>query len=112
MKNIFALILLGLLAASCQSGTEQRSAPENPPTQQLVVVANIEEKLYDRPTVRGLAIAMVQPQEMLQVMDTTDYFFYKVRLKRAPEIKEGYILKAAFVGKPILVRSDSLQAFK
>ncbi|MDQ4140580.1 MAG: hypothetical protein M3142_08635 [Bacteroidota bacterium] len=55
---------------------------------------------------------MVQPQETLQITDTTDYFFYKVKLQRAQEMKEGYILKAAFAGKPILVSTGSLQAVR
>ena len=112
MKFFFALILLSAGIVGCQSGTEQRSAPDTSSAQQLVIVATIEEKLYDRPTVNGLAIAMVQPQETLQITDTTDYFFYKVKLQRSQEMKEGYILKAAFAGKPILVSPDSLQAVK
>ncbi|QMU31135.1 hypothetical protein [Adhaeribacter radiodurans] len=112
MKNIFAHILLFAVAVSCQSGVEQKSGTHTPTEKQLVIIATIEEKLYDRPTVNGFAITMVEPQEILQVTDTTNYFFYKVKLQRAKEMKEGYILKAAFVGKPTLVSLDSLQAVK
>lgn len=112
MKNIYAsifLILLLLTLTTCQSKSEQKPA-SSPPASILVIVPTIQEKVYDRPTVQSLPVAMIQPEEILQVLDTTDYFFYKVKLNRAEPEKEGYILKAAFTDKPHLVPATALSA--
>ncbi len=112
MKYIYASVfLISLLTAltTCQSGSEHKLASGSP-AKVLVIVPAIEEKVYDQPTVKGLPIAMIQPQEVLQVLDTSNYFFYKVKLNRVQTEKEGYILKAAFTDKPHLVAATSLPA--
>ena len=108
MKNIFALLFLLVLFTRCQSNVDQKKEKAEAKAQTLVIISAIQEKVYDRPTVKGLGIALTQPQETLQVLDTTDYFFYKVKLHRAAETKEGYILKAAFTNKPHLMTAESL----
>lgn len=110
MKNIFALLVILLLLSQCQSGTESKNKNATESAQVLVIIPAIQEKIYDRPTVKGIGITLVQPQETLQVLDTSDYFFYKVKLQRAAENKEGFILKAAFTDKPHFVAAESLRS--
>ena len=107
MKNIFTLLFF--LLSQCQSNSDNKKERTTEKAQVLVIIPAIQEKVYDRPSVKGLGIALVQPQETLQVLDTTDYFFYKVKLNRVSETKEGYILKAAFTDKPHLIAAESLQ---
>jgi hypothetical protein len=109
MKNIFTLLFLLLFLSQCQSKSDQRNEETVEKEQVLAIIPTIQEKVYDRPSVKGLGIALVQPLETLQVLDTTDYFFYKVKLLRAAETKEGYILKAAFTDKPHQITADSLR---
>jgi hypothetical protein len=108
MKNICALLFILILFCKCQSNPDQKNRGPSKQPQHLVIIPTIQEKVYDRPTVKGLGIALVQPQETLQVLDTTDYFFYKIKRYRATKAKEGYILKAAISDKPHLIAAENL----
>ncbi|RDC65429.1 hypothetical protein [Adhaeribacter pallidiroseus] len=108
MKNIFALLFILVVFCKCQSNPDQKNQATVKQPQLSVIIPTIQEKVYDRPTVKGLGIALVQPQETLQVLDTMDYFFYKVKLQRSAEVKEGYVLKAAFTDKPHFIAAESL----
>ncbi|QNF32533.1 hypothetical protein HUW51_07260 [Adhaeribacter swui] len=65
MKNIFTLLFLLLLLSQCQSAPGSKDETRAAKTQALVVVSTIQEKVYDQPSVKGLGIALVQPQETL-----------------------------------------------
>ncbi len=108
MKNIFALLFILLLFCKCQPNAEQKNEKTTGKASALVIISAIQEKVYDQPSVKGLGIALTQPQETLQVLDTTHYFFYKVRLHHPASSKEGYILKAAFTDKPQAVPTEDL----
>lgn len=108
MKNIFTLLFFLLLLSQCQSNSDSKNEKPIEKAQALVIIPAIQEKVYDRPSVKSLGIALVQPQETLQVLDTSDYFFFKIKLHRTAEVKEGYILKAAFTNKPHLISAESL----
>ncbi len=53
MKNIFGLLFTLALCSSCQPGAEQLYEQTAHKAAALVIVPAIQEKVYDRPSVKG-----------------------------------------------------------
>ena len=105
----FKLIIFFLIIVGCQSGTSKKDEETKAKETRLVILPTIEDKIYEQPSAKSAGVALVQPQELLEVTDTSDFFFYKVKLSRANSVTEGYMLKASFAGKPYLTGADSIK---
>lgn len=108
MKISSILLVQLLLVAGCQSGSKQKDEVTRAKKTRLVIIPAIQDKIYEHPSVKSAGVALVQPLEVLEVTDTSDFFFYKVKLARANTVTKGYILKASFAGKPYLTSADSI----
>jgi hypothetical protein len=103
------LLLLAFLLGSCQSKPDQPAGSASAAAKRLLAAAPVvNEKLYERPSVEAISTHYVPAGQWVEIMDSADFFFYKVRLHADKNTSEGYILKAAFRQKPRLIYADSL----
>lgn len=96
-KTLLCLGIAGLLASCSAASTESRSnkASTGPVAHNTVV----ECVLYDGMTKTSQQLSTISSGSEVQVMDTVDTYFVKVRVTAGGKTQNGYMYRTCFAHK-------------